>query len=111
MLATIKSPPPAFVVLDERSDGINDGTFFSAPDTRGYLIDIPASYHGDAGGFSFADGHSEIHLWLAGYIKQPIQAAPINNHRLSSSDIVAADWLDQHANGVANNPWRIFSGI
>lgn len=26
--------------------------------------DLPASYHNNAGSFSFADGHSEIHKWL-----------------------------------------------
>ena len=26
-------------------------------------LDLPASYHGNAGGLSFADGHSEIHRW------------------------------------------------
>ena len=28
------------------------------------LFDYPASYHNNAAGFSFADGHSEIHKWL-----------------------------------------------
>jgi prepilin-type N-terminal cleavage/methylation domain-containing protein/prepilin-type processing-associated H-X9-DG protein len=55
-----------FVVLDEHADSINDATFMFDP---GYLInsehwrDLPASYHNNAGSFSFADGHSEIHKW------------------------------------------------
>jgi prepilin-type processing-associated H-X9-DG protein len=28
------------------------------------IVDIPASYHNGAGGFSFADGHSEIRKWV-----------------------------------------------
>jgi prepilin-type processing-associated H-X9-DG protein len=27
-------------------------------------VDFPASYHNRAAGFSFADGHAEIHKWL-----------------------------------------------
>jgi prepilin-type processing-associated H-X9-DG protein len=36
-------------------------------------MDIPASYHGNAGGFSFADGHSEIHRWIDGSTCKPIK--------------------------------------
>jgi hypothetical protein len=28
------------------------------------LVDVPASYHNQAGGINFADGHSEIKKWL-----------------------------------------------
>jgi len=34
--------------------------------------DMPASYHNGAAGFSFADGHSEIHKWVEPVTKQPI---------------------------------------
>jgi len=71
-ISSIRSPSMTFVVLDEREDSINDGTFFTLPGQPGYLSDDPASYHGGAGGFSFADGHSEIHKWTSGWIKQPI---------------------------------------
>ena len=27
------------------------------------MVDFPASYHNNAAGFSFADGHAEIHKW------------------------------------------------
>jgi prepilin-type N-terminal cleavage/methylation domain-containing protein/prepilin-type processing-associated H-X9-DG protein len=65
------SPGPAgtFVLLDEREDSINDGYF--VVDMAGYpnqpnrwrIVDYPASYHNNAGGMSFADGHSEIRKW------------------------------------------------
>jgi prepilin-type processing-associated H-X9-DG protein len=33
-------------------------------------VDVPGSYHGGAGGLSFADGHAEIHKWRdAGVLK------------------------------------------
>ncbi|MEC7881715.1 MAG: prepilin-type N-terminal cleavage/methylation domain-containing protein [Verrucomicrobiota bacterium] len=63
-------PSNTFVFLDEREDSINDGMF--VVDMGGYpdkpamhrMVDIPASYHGGGGGFSFADGHSETKKWL-----------------------------------------------
>jgi len=64
-------PAKTFVLLDQREDSINWGNF--AADMTGYpdkpLLwqfnqDFPGSYHHRAGGFSFADGHSEIHRWL-----------------------------------------------
>jgi prepilin-type N-terminal cleavage/methylation domain-containing protein/prepilin-type processing-associated H-X9-DG protein len=33
--------------------------------------DLPASYHNGAAGFSFADGHSEIHRWVDGSTLKP----------------------------------------
>ncbi len=57
------------VFLDEREDSINDGYFVidmgGYPDQPGswQIVDYPASYHSRAGGFSFADGHSEIKKW------------------------------------------------
>jgi prepilin-type N-terminal cleavage/methylation domain-containing protein/prepilin-type processing-associated H-X9-DG protein len=60
----IKSPAMMFVFLDEREDSINNGWFVSDPGTPDRLLDYPAGYHGNACGFSFADGHSEIHKWL-----------------------------------------------
>ena len=50
-------------------DSINDGFFvvwmFGYPTLSSpKMVDYPASYHNNAAGFSFADGHSEIHKWL-----------------------------------------------
>ena len=63
-----------FVFLDEREDAINWGNFYT--EMKGYptrstpanpgayqLADMPGAYHGNACGFSFADGHSEIKKW------------------------------------------------
>ena len=68
-LGQLLHPGPAdtFVYLDEQGDSINDGIFMFDPgyaSTEELWRDCPASYHGGAGSFSFADGHSEIHKWL-----------------------------------------------
>jgi prepilin-type N-terminal cleavage/methylation domain-containing protein/prepilin-type processing-associated H-X9-DG protein len=62
-------PGPAnlFVMVDEHPDSINDGSFaVQMPSSASATswVDIPSKAHGNACGFSFADGHSEIHKWL-----------------------------------------------
>jgi hypothetical protein len=37
-----------------------------------YIVDYYASYHNPDGGFSFADGHSEIRKWRDGRTTPPI---------------------------------------
>ena len=61
-------PADTFVLLEEREDSINDGFFVVSMDgypdvKKTVMVDFPAGYHGGAAGFSFADGHSEIHKW------------------------------------------------
>jgi prepilin-type N-terminal cleavage/methylation domain-containing protein/prepilin-type processing-associated H-X9-DG protein len=104
---SILSPTLTFVFLDEREDSINDATFFTSlvnPIPNPNIIDIPASYHGGAAGFSFADGHSEIHKWLSASLKKPIQVMPINNINVSSDAAGLQDsyWLSQHAIGMSS---------
>ena len=66
-----------FVFLDEHPDSINDGWFvfcFAAnPAERTGWSDLPASYHNGAGGFSFADGHSEIRKWRNASTIRPVK--------------------------------------
>jgi prepilin-type processing-associated H-X9-DG protein len=76
-LSHIIRPSNTYVFVDEHPDSINDAAFASQSqganptDTPGgeRIIDFPASYHSGACGFSFADGHSEIHKWRGGRIK------------------------------------------
>jgi prepilin-type processing-associated H-X9-DG protein len=61
-------PDKTFVLLDERADSINDGSFTLLMDgypdlAQTVMVDFPASYHGQAAGIAFADGHAEIHKW------------------------------------------------
>jgi len=58
----VPRPSKTWLILDEHPDSINDGYFINNPDDS-HWDDLPASYHGGACGFSFADGHSEIKKW------------------------------------------------
>jgi prepilin-type N-terminal cleavage/methylation domain-containing protein/prepilin-type processing-associated H-X9-DG protein len=58
----IPNPAGLFVILDEHPDSINDGLLYTDPDpTSSAWNDLPGTYHDGAGGFAFADGHSEVH--------------------------------------------------
>ncbi len=73
-------PSMTWIFIDEREDSINDGEFCVGMD--GYpdapaqwkMVDYPASYHGSAGGLSFADGHSEIKKWKDGRTMPPLRS-------------------------------------
>jgi len=80
-LSQMLSPGPSmtFVLLDERWDSINDGFWIAQMDgfptfSTTELVDFPASYHNNACGFSFADGHSEIHHFVDSRTMPPLHA-------------------------------------
>jgi prepilin-type N-terminal cleavage/methylation domain-containing protein/prepilin-type processing-associated H-X9-DG protein len=60
---TYPGPDSTWVYLDEHPDSINDSGFFN-PHAWTW-VDMPSTYHNGACGFSFADGHAEIHKWKA----------------------------------------------
>ena len=74
--AQIVNPAKTWVLVDEHPDSINDAAcavqMAKEGATSAQIIDFPASYHGGACGFSFADGHSEIHKWIGSKIKAPV---------------------------------------
>jgi prepilin-type N-terminal cleavage/methylation domain-containing protein/prepilin-type processing-associated H-X9-DG protein len=95
----IQNPSMTWVLLDEHPDSINDGffdvTMGSPTATTLQWDDIPASYHNGACGFSFADGHSEIHKWLGSNTKQPIRKqSPCSLSGRSFSGVSNPDFLD-----------------
>jgi prepilin-type processing-associated H-X9-DG protein len=60
-LAGILRPTLMWVTIDENPVTINDGSWLIVP---GYnYVDFPATYHNNASGLSFADGHAETHKW------------------------------------------------
>ncbi len=79
-LSTIANPVKTFVFVDEHPDGINDAAFAVActgnqpedPPGASQIIDMPANFHNGACGFSFSDGHSEIHKWRGRLRTAPI---------------------------------------
>ena len=74
-LSLTSSPADRFVFVDEHPDSINDGYLLNDanPQSLAYWGDLPASFHNSACGFSFADGHSEIHKWRSSATILPVK--------------------------------------
>jgi len=87
--------------LDEREDLINGGNFGidmtgwpNSPNLTEWLQDIPGSYHGGAGGLSFADGHAEIRRWVDPRTTPPMGDPHIRMLQQGNRDII---WLQERA--------------
>jgi prepilin-type N-terminal cleavage/methylation domain-containing protein/prepilin-type processing-associated H-X9-DG protein len=99
-ISLIPNSAMTFVTLDEHPDSINDGYFLNNADLASFAQwgDLPASYHNGACGFSFADGHSEIHKWRSRCTIQPVryssgfQAIPFSSDPMGMVD---ATWITQ----------------
>lgn len=101
----LANPGPAkvFVFLDMREDSIDMGNFGTRmagwPDQPGAygFYDLPGYYHHYACGFSFADGHSEIHRWRDSRTMPPIQHGGFVNDSFSSPNNPDVAWLQDCA--------------
>lgn len=84
-----------FLTVDEANWSINDGGLAaSANPAARIFIDFPANYHGGSCGFSFCDGHAEIHKWRGSAIQtQPAMQRPA----VSPGDLLDWTWLAEHA--------------
>jgi prepilin-type processing-associated H-X9-DG protein len=100
---TAPGPSKTFVLLDEREDSINDAfyvvqmTGFPEAPGQNILVDTPAAYHNNAGGFSFADGHSEIHKWLDQRTRPNLIKGQAVQNNISCPNNKDVYWLQDHA--------------
>lgn len=60
--SSITRPVDTWAFIDENPFSINDGCFICLPGNANW-IDCPASYHNNAGGLIFVDGHVEERVW------------------------------------------------
>ncbi len=112
-------PSQIFVFTDEHPASINDGGFgvripdsFAATASQGW-VDYPAGFHGNAGAFSFLDGHAEIHRWVqpprpnkAGLSAKVTDYSRLDDGRVANQKDVW--WLAQHTSHLDNgvDPWE-----
>jgi prepilin-type N-terminal cleavage/methylation domain-containing protein len=87
-LSDIKRPPPSlvWVFVDEHPDSINDGWLTDSWPGGGGWGDMPASYHANACGIGFADGHGEIHKWKDKGTLQPVTKRDMAGDRYAPND-------------------------
>jgi prepilin-type N-terminal cleavage/methylation domain-containing protein len=101
------SPVDIWVLVDEHPDSINDCAFAvemplgwqnGNPNPMSFnFIDVPSKYHGDSCGFSFIDGHSEIHHWQdAGVIPNPTYTGGIGGRVNPAENDPDVYWLASH---------------
>ena len=100
---TRPGPTMTFVFLEEREDSINDGFFIVQMDgypnmAQTVMVDFPASYHGKAADFAFADGHAEIHRWRDSRTYPPLTTTlQLNVAQPNSQDV---NWMQDHSTRV-----------
>jgi prepilin-type N-terminal cleavage/methylation domain-containing protein/prepilin-type processing-associated H-X9-DG protein len=101
-------PDKVFIFLDEREDCINWGNYLTdmkgaptatqpaQPAMYEFDQDMPAFYHNRGCGFSFVDGHSELHRWLDPRTTPPIQYGVATSYTISVPRDVDVAWLQDH---------------
>jgi prepilin-type N-terminal cleavage/methylation domain-containing protein len=95
-------PTRTILFIDSREDGITSGGFAidmtgypNAPQQTRFYEDLPASYHHRACGFSFADGHSEIHRWRDERTMPPIRKNYYNPVPVASPNNKDIIWMQE----------------
>jgi prepilin-type N-terminal cleavage/methylation domain-containing protein/prepilin-type processing-associated H-X9-DG protein len=93
----VVAPGPAklWLFVDEHADSINDG-FLIFSMTRPGFDDGPAAYHDGACGFSFVDGHAELHLWLEPQYWPPVRQSGWTNSITEPTNGPDVEWMVQH---------------
>jgi prepilin-type N-terminal cleavage/methylation domain-containing protein/prepilin-type processing-associated H-X9-DG protein len=97
-LSSTPSPADRFVFVDEHPDCINDAYLVddANPQTLLNWGDMPASFHNGACGFSFADGHSEIHKWKSSVTILPVHystGVPKFQFTADNGGFIDRDWI------------------
>jgi hypothetical protein len=113
-LTEIPNPANVFVTVDEHPDSINDGYIQILYNVGVTLLenatrwnDLPASYHCGACGFSFADGHSEMHKWKASKatlipINTSTTGFPVYDTSQDANLYMDLQWVAQRCSVLAN---------
>ncbi|MGV3772060.1 MAG: type II secretion system protein [Verrucomicrobiales bacterium] len=108
-------PSNTWVLVDEHPDSINDAAcaveMVRPNSTSGRVIDFPASYHNGAAGYSFADGHAEIHRWVGSHIKIPVTqgrvAPPTQTTTSNPKDLNDMKWISKNTTvGIRSGTWE-----
>jgi len=89
-------PSQAFIFCEENMCSMNDG-YLQVDSNVAQFPDVPGSYHLWNCGFSFADGHAELHKWLTPVLKIPVKSG----YNAASVGTISKNadwqWFTQHA--------------
>jgi prepilin-type processing-associated H-X9-DG protein len=81
-----------FLTVDESPWSINDAAFAVSAAIPEW-VDWPATFHDNACGFSFCDGHAEIHKWITGSLFLDAKA----KIKVITADNADWNWLAAHS--------------
>ncbi|MHC1764364.1 MAG: type II secretion system protein [Verrucomicrobiia bacterium] len=108
-LSDLTGPGPSevYILLDEHENSINDAHYFPFQNlnafNRNIWLDAPSGRHGNAGGFSFADGHSEIRKWKTPGLTTVRKASDGSTPRpypdlpfIGPSELADYQWITNH---------------
>jgi len=108
-LTDIPHPSDIFVFVEEHPDSINDGYFLNQFHTNQW-IDLPASDHGGAAPFAFADGHALMQRWVDATTKQPphpgVVDFPLTVRANETTDL---NWVMRHTSIRPGQTTRYYS--
>lgn len=93
---TCPGPANTFVFADEHPNSIDDG-FLQGSFATPYFPDVPAAYLDGGCGFSFADGHAEIHRWETSALQLPVSPSVTWDSATSSGSHADWRWLRAHS--------------
>ncbi|MGA2866806.1 MAG: prepilin-type N-terminal cleavage/methylation domain-containing protein [Verrucomicrobiota bacterium] len=108
--SSVPKPAKTWLFLDEQADSINDGYFINNPDGVYNWQDIPASYHNGACGFSFADGHSEMHKWLSATSKYGVHYYYPNVMTFDAAGVRDFAWYNERTGFIQLGTGRFMFG-
>jgi prepilin-type N-terminal cleavage/methylation domain-containing protein/prepilin-type processing-associated H-X9-DG protein len=112
LMSSIRHPVKTFIFVDEHPDSINDSAFATALTgnsgtsllTGGY-VDVPANFHNGGCGFSFADGHAEVHKWAGSRFHDAkvtyTGTIPLNQGVSNAGDVRDCKWLAENTSNWA----------
>jgi prepilin-type N-terminal cleavage/methylation domain-containing protein/prepilin-type processing-associated H-X9-DG protein len=89
------APSDLWLMDDEHPDSINDGWEIMNVTDPNAWVDLPASYHNNACGFNFVDGHSEIKKWLEPSTIVKVKYSQYNGFSAPKSRDIA--WITSHS--------------
>ena len=107
------SPSRLWLFVDEREDSINDGwiavdmgSFDPYKPAAHTMVDYPASYHNKACGYSFGDGHSEIHKWVDPRTSPIVKKGALLTLGVSSPNNKDIDWIQERTSSKIRGATR-----
>jgi prepilin-type processing-associated H-X9-DG protein len=77
---------------------VEDDGWTGSPNASEQIVDYPSARHNNAAGFSFGDGHSEIHQWKDKHIYAPAANYP----ELTVPFSPDVFWLQSHTTAPPN---------